>query len=121
LRTVIILARIAGAIDGLPRRQRPDSQSVVVRGRPRGSPDVRPGRRTLAWALPERRATIWLPSGHVYGEVDEEAYTSPGETPDVEAGATGKTTLSLKPGKFVMICNLPGHYKAGMYGSITAH
>jgi uncharacterized cupredoxin-like copper-binding protein len=53
------------------------------------------------------------------GEVDEEAYSGPGEIPDVEAGATGKTTLNLKPGKYVMICNVPGHYKAGMYGRVT--
>lgn len=53
------------------------------------------------------------------GEVDEEAYTGPGEIPDVESGKTGKTTLSLKPGTYAMICNVPGHYKAGMYGSVT--
>jgi uncharacterized cupredoxin-like copper-binding protein len=53
------------------------------------------------------------------GEVDEEAYSGPGEIPDVEAGETGKTTLNLKPGKYAMICNVPGHYKAGMYGRVT--
>ena len=53
------------------------------------------------------------------GEVDEEAYSGPGEIPDVEPGETGKTTLDLKPGKYAMICNVPGHYKAGMYGLVT--
>jgi uncharacterized cupredoxin-like copper-binding protein len=53
------------------------------------------------------------------GEVDEEAYSGPGEIPDVEAGETGKTTLNLKPGTYAMICNVPGHYKAGMYGRVT--
>ena len=52
------------------------------------------------------------------GEVDEEAYSGPGEIPDVEAGETGKTALNLKPGKYAMNCNVPGHYKAGMYGLV---
>jgi uncharacterized cupredoxin-like copper-binding protein len=53
------------------------------------------------------------------GEVQEDAYSGPGEIPDVEAGETGKTTLNLKPGTYAMICNVPGHYKAGMYGRVT--
>ena len=53
------------------------------------------------------------------GEVNEDAYTGPGEIPDVESGDTGKTTLNLKPGTYAMICNVPGHYKAGMYGRVT--
>jgi uncharacterized cupredoxin-like copper-binding protein len=53
------------------------------------------------------------------GEVNEDAYSGPGEIPDVESGETGKTTLNLKPGTYAMICNVPGHYKAGMYGHVT--
>ena len=29
------------------------------------------------------------------------------------------TTVDLKPGKYAVICNLPGHYAQGMYGSLT--
>jgi uncharacterized cupredoxin-like copper-binding protein len=59
------------------------------------------------------------------GEVNEKALeesgaTSPGEIPDVEAGKTKSATLDLTPGKYAMICNVPGHYAAGMYGSVTA-
>ena len=50
-------------------------------------------------------------------EVDES--TSVGEIPDVEAGATKSVTLDLKPGKYVMVCALPGHYQSGMHGSLT--
>jgi uncharacterized cupredoxin-like copper-binding protein len=53
------------------------------------------------------------------GEVDEGAYQSPGEIADVAPGTTKRATLKLKPGTYAMICNLPGHYKAGMYGSFT--
>jgi uncharacterized cupredoxin-like copper-binding protein len=50
-------------------------------------------------------------------EVDES--TSVGEIPDVEPGATKKVTLKLAAGKYAMVCNLPGHYQGGMYGSLT--
>ena len=50
-------------------------------------------------------------------EVNEN--TNVGEIPHVEPGATKKVTLKLAPGKYAMVCNLPGHYKAGMYGSLT--
>jgi uncharacterized cupredoxin-like copper-binding protein len=50
-------------------------------------------------------------------EVDES--TNVGEIADVEPGATKKVTLKLAPGKYAMVCALPGHYTAGMYGSLT--
>src|SRR6476619_5075896 len=43
------------------------------------------------------------------GEVDES--TSVGEIPDVPAGGSKSVTLQLKPGRYAMVCNLPGHYK----------
>jgi uncharacterized cupredoxin-like copper-binding protein len=52
------------------------------------------------------------------GGVNEDAYSGPGEIPDVEAGTTKSVTVNLKPGTYVMICNVPGHYKAGMYGRL---
>ena len=58
------------------------------------------------------------------GEVDEEGLEakgveSPGEIEDVGPGEKKSATLKLTPGKYVMICNLPGHYKQGMYGTLT--
>jgi uncharacterized cupredoxin-like copper-binding protein len=50
-------------------------------------------------------------------EVDES--TSVGEIADVEAGATKKHAFKLEPGRYVMVCALPGHYQSGMYGSLT--
>lgn len=51
------------------------------------------------------------------GKVDES--TSVGEIADVEAGSTKKATFKLAPGKYAMVCALPGHYEGGMYGSLT--
>ena len=38
-----------------------------------------------------------------------------GEVPDVEPGAGGKLTVTLPAGKYVLLCNLPGHFAGGMY------
>jgi uncharacterized cupredoxin-like copper-binding protein len=37
-----------------------------------------------------------------------------GEVSDVKPGKSKSMTLTLKPGKYVLLCNLRGHYKAGM-------
>jgi len=33
----------------------------------------------------------------------------------IEPGTTGWVTLDLAPGRYELVCNLPGHYAAGMY------
>jgi len=57
------------------------------------------------------------------GGVDEEKMDkiaeSAGEIPDVEAGDDKSAGFKLTPGKYVMFCNLPGHYAQGMYGTLT--
>jgi uncharacterized cupredoxin-like copper-binding protein len=50
-------------------------------------------------------------------EVSEEG--SIGEIADVPAGESASQTFDLGPGKYAMVCNLPGHYDAGMYGTLT--
>jgi len=57
--------------------------------------------------------------GHVVGDVDEDQITSEGEIEDIEPGATKDANFTLEPGKYVLICNLPGHYKLGMYTAFT--
>jgi len=41
---------------------------------------------------------------------------------EIEEQAPGKSathSFSLKSGKYVYICNVPGHYRSGMYGKLT--
>lgn len=45
--------------------------------------------------------------------------TSVGEISETDPGATKTATLNLKPGKYVFVCNIPGHYKLGMRGTLT--
>ena len=51
--------------------------------------------------------------------VDEEKVGSAGEVSDVRAGTTETLTLRLPPGRYVLICNLEGHYLGGMHHSLT--
>lgn len=57
------------------------------------------------------------------GSVDEEKLDEvaqeEGEIADVEAGDTKSEKFNLTPGKYVIFCNLPGHYAQGMYGTLT--
>lgn len=53
------------------------------------------------------------------GSVDEAALDVSGEVEEIEGGVDGTITLDLPAGDYAMFCNLPGHYKSGMYGSLT--
>jgi uncharacterized cupredoxin-like copper-binding protein len=57
-----------------------------------------------------------LPTSSV-GRADETGNV--GETGDMKVGAAKALTLNLKPGHYALICNLPGHYTAGMYADLT--
>jgi uncharacterized cupredoxin-like copper-binding protein len=50
--------------------------------------------------------------------VDEDRVAPIGELDEVEAGATDVLTLTLMPGRYVLFCNLEGHYLIGMSASI---
>jgi uncharacterized cupredoxin-like copper-binding protein len=45
--------------------------------------------------------------------------TSPGEVEGVKPGKAKQLTLKLSPGKYLIICNIPGHYMLGMRSVLT--
>ena len=55
------------------------------------------------------------------GDVNEDALHSVADSGDALAPGGTKTvsTADLSPGHYVAVCNLPGHYKAGMYLDLT--
>jgi uncharacterized cupredoxin-like copper-binding protein len=57
------------------------------------------------------------------GEVDEAKLEArgedAGEIADVAPQDTKEGTLNLTRGRYVMFCNIPGHYAQGMYGTLT--
>ena len=36
----------------------------------------------------------------------------------IAPGTTGWTTITLPPGRYELICNIAGHYAAGMYAAL---
>lgn len=51
------------------------------------------------------------------GEVSEK--DSVGDVADIAGGKSKTGTLDLKPGKYVLVCNIAGHYEQGMYTSLV--
>lgn len=52
-------------------------------------------------------------------KIDEDAANHLGEVAELDPGASGTLTLTLDPGTYVLLCNVPGHYMAGMWTKIT--
>jgi uncharacterized cupredoxin-like copper-binding protein len=50
--------------------------------------------------------------------VDEEASGDLGEVSELEPGKSGALTLDLKPGLYILFCNVPGHYTWGMWTTL---
>ncbi len=44
-----------------------------------------------------------------------------GEGDGIAPGTTGWVTLDLAPGRYELVCNLPGHYAAGMVALLVVH
>lgn len=51
--------------------------------------------------------------------VDEDKAGDKGEVSELDPGASGTLTVDLKPGKYVLICNVPGHFATGMWTEFT--
>jgi uncharacterized cupredoxin-like copper-binding protein len=52
-------------------------------------------------------------------KVDEDAAGHLGEVAELEPGQSGALTLTMKPGTYILYCNIPGHYMAGMWTLFT--
>jgi uncharacterized cupredoxin-like copper-binding protein len=55
------------------------------------------------------------------GTVDEEGkgVEHIDEVEDIASGSEATLDVNLEPGSYVFICNLPGHYQAGMHTAFT--
>jgi uncharacterized cupredoxin-like copper-binding protein len=54
------------------------------------------------------------------GSLGEASHTcGAGAGDGIDAGAVGWLTLTLEPGRYELVCNLPGHYAAGMYTELV--
>lgn len=51
--------------------------------------------------------------------VTESKLKSLGEVSDLKPGANGSLKVDLKPGTYLIFCNIKGHYEAGMEAKLT--
>lgn len=56
-----------------------------------------------------------LPLDKAKHRLDEKKLKSMGEVADLKAGGTDKLEVKLEPGAYVLLCNIKGHYEAGMW------
>lgn len=57
------------------------------------------------------------PLPYIVGDnrVDEDKSGDKGEVSELDPGKSGSLTVPLKAGKYLLICNVAGHYAAGMW------
>jgi uncharacterized cupredoxin-like copper-binding protein len=60
-----------------------------------------------------------LPYDDKNGRVIENKVKHLGEVSDLAPGKSGSLTLHLTPGNYLLICNQPNHYKAGMWTKLA--
>nr|WP_027046861.1 sulfocyanin-like copper-binding protein [Mesorhizobium loti] len=60
-----------------------------------------------------------LPYLDAENRVDEDRAGDKGEVSELDPGKSGTLTVELKAGKYLLICNVPGHYGAGMWAEFT--
>src|SRR5215831_11886381 len=60
-----------------------------------------------------------LPYDPRKGKVIERQLKSLGEVEELKPGKSGKLTLNLKPGPYLLMYNQPGHWHVGMWTKFT--
>jgi uncharacterized cupredoxin-like copper-binding protein len=60
-----------------------------------------------------------LPYVEAENRVDEDKAGDKGEVSELDPGKSGTLTVELKAGKYLLICNVPGHFGAGMWAEFT--
>jgi uncharacterized cupredoxin-like copper-binding protein len=60
-----------------------------------------------------------LPYDDKTGKVIEKRIKDLGEVSDLPPGKSGSLTVRLTPGTYLLICNQPNHYKAGMWTKLS--
>jgi len=65
------------------------------------------------------RASAHLPYDPATGRVPEDQVKALGEVEELKPGASGTLDVTLSPGAYLLICNIAGHYAAGMATPLT--
>ena len=67
---------------------------------------------------PIANANAALPYIDKENRADEENTHDLGEVSELDPGKGGELTVDMKPGSYVLFCNVPGHLGAGMWTTI---
>jgi uncharacterized cupredoxin-like copper-binding protein len=59
-----------------------------------------------------------LPYDERTARVYEDRVPDFGEVAELEPNQSGELAVNLKPGKYLLVCNMPGHYKMQMYSDL---
>jgi len=68
---------------------------------------------------PVKDENMPLPYDQAGNKVDEDAAGHLGEVAELEPGKNGALSIDLKPGRYILYCNIPGHYALGMWTLVT--
>lgn len=60
-----------------------------------------------------------LPFNANENRVEEDSAGDLGEVSELDPGKSGTLSIDMKPGTYVLYCNVPGHFMAGMWTTIT--
>jgi uncharacterized cupredoxin-like copper-binding protein len=60
-----------------------------------------------------------LPYSDADLKVDEDKAGHMGEVSELDPGKGGSVSISMKPGHYLLVCNIPGHYKTGMWAEFS--
>lgn len=64
-------------------------------------------------------ANVPLPYDYNSAKVLEEQVKSMGEVAELKPNESGSLDVTLTPGTYILLCNVPGHYAAGMWTALT--
>lgn len=84
--------------------------------------DVRNDSKALVHEMvisPIKNTRTPLPYNQAEKKVDEDAAGHLGEVAELEPGTSGGLTLNLKRGRYIVYCNVAGHYALGMWTVLT--
>ena len=60
-----------------------------------------------------------LPFDESRNKVDTEGLQTLGSVNEIEPNKSASLTINLEPGKYLLYCNIAGHYMAGMWTVVT--
>src|SRR4051794_29820990 len=113
-------ARASSSPRGRPERLICFEADMAGTGRVRAGP-AQPRQLTSARPFAPRTQDPTKPLPYIENEnrVDEDRAGDKGEVSKLDPGHSGSLTVPLKPGKYLLICNVPGHYEAGTWAEFT--